>query len=237
MNDNSKIISIILAGLVLLPGCMRVPSYKPKSLQSISSDFMYRGVEKGIVVQAKCLTIDEVQSLFGQQGESFIPIYLSIHNLSNSAYILSNSEIDCAKMSHQEVSQLMKTSSIARLAGSVVAYGTTFGGIHIGVFGAFIMKSAIAMCGGFALAALSIGFGLTSIGTGIKSMIMNTRIRKDLQEKMIAQDTVIESGDKYEGLIFVKTEDYQSDFTVTLLEKNNQSNKIVFDVDLSSAGI
>ena len=233
MNNNSRVFAIALAGLILLPGCMRVPSYQPRSLQSMSGDFTYRGVEKGVVLQAKRLTEDEMQFLFGQQEKSFTAIYFSIHNLSNASYVLSTSEIDCKKMSYQQIARQMKTSSIARLAGSAVSGYGVYGGVWALVFGAFA-KSAIFAYGGLGLAVISIGMVPIFLGTGIKSAIMNTRIRKDLEEKMISKDIVIKSGDKYEGLIFVNTEDYRSDFTVTLHENNNQSNNIIFNVDLSS---
>ena len=125
----------------------------------------------------------------------------------------------------------MKTSSIARLAGSAVSGSAIYGGVTVLVFGAFMGPAVIAY-GGLGLAVISIGLIPIFLGTGITSMIMNTRIRKDLQKKMISKDIVIESGDKYEGLIFVQAEDYRSDFTVTLLEKNNIHNQIAFDVNL-----
>lgn len=49
---------------------------------------------------------------------------------------------------------------------------------------------------------------------------------------MIPKEVIIKSGDHYEGLVFVKSSDYTSQFSVTMHELHDNKNKIVFNVHL-----
>src|SRR5437016_5236861 len=135
MNSKGKIVSIALTGLVLLPGCIRVPSYKPKSLQSISGDFMYRGVEKGVVLQAKRLTKDEVYFLFGDRAKALLEsvevMHISVHNLSTEHYIISPGAMNIIQIPYSDTLRSIQTRSTDHLkkAGKVggAVYGTLSG--------------------------------------------------------------------------------------------------------------
>jgi len=243
MKLNGKSVGLLLAGLVLLPGCMRVPSYKPKSLQSIGG-FTYRSIEKGVVLQAKCLTEEEIYSLFDDRAkeltESVEIIHCSIHNLSKQDYIFSPKNKNFAPLSINEVTRLIKTSSVGRIATGIVggmgislsANVLFLGGVCllVGPMGCVIVPGQLIF-------GLPIAFTIASLpffGKAGKSIVMNHRIKKDLKEKMFHKKVVIKSGDTREGLIFVKKSYYQPDFAMTLLEKNNQNNKLIFDIDLAS---
>src|SRR5579871_6659790 len=93
MNMNSKVIGFALAGLVFLPGCLHVPTYKAKPLKDLNDNFVYREIKNNIVFQAKCLTHGEIYYLFGDRTKELLKtteiIYCSIHNLSGQDYVFS----------------------------------------------------------------------------------------------------------------------------------------------------
>ena len=136
-------------------------------------------------------------------------------------------------MRDREVKRLIKTSSAGRWA--IVE------GIYV------LANSPVLLCSYFLYTpsipyALIFGLPIAVniiaslfIGKTIKSAIMNRRISKDLKEKIFRNNMIIKSGDKYEGLIFVKSSDYTPQFSATVREKDNRKNKIVFDVDVHAS--
>lgn len=244
MKINGKIIGFVLAGLVMLPGCLRVPTYKAKPLNVLNNNFAYREIKNNIVFQAKCLAHGEIYYLFGERTKELLKsteiIYCSVHNISNQDYIFSLKNKHFSPLSVPQVTQLIKTSSAGRLATgiaggtgiSVVANGLFAGGLCLWLGGYAGLVIPYQLIFGVPIAFT---FGsLIFFGKGIKSMIMNSRIKKDLNEKMLQDNVIIKSGDKHDGLIFVKASDYTSHFTMMMHEKNNHKNRIVFDVDLST---
>lgn len=245
---NNKALGLALAGLILLPGCLHVPTYKAKPLKDLNDNFVYREIKNNIVFQAKCLTHGEIYYLFGDHTKELLRtteiIYCSIHNLSNQDYILSLKNQNFSPLSSNTIKQLLKTSSSGRLATGVGAVGTAYalflGSVFNvpGLMGAYIVGTHIA----FGIPHLLV-FGppivfiigaLPFFGKGIKSIIMNNRINRDLNEKMLNDNAVIKSGNTLSGLIFVKASEYKPQFNLMLQEKSNLKNKIIFDIDLAA---
>ena len=242
MKNNKSFFGLLLVILVLLPGCYHVPSYQRKPLRRVSADFTHCAVENNVIVQAKQLTDPETQHLFGSRGETLKNqckiIYLSVHNMSSSAYVFSPADIDLTIMSHQDVARLMKTNSIngiARIAvsagGAAASYYLTMLCVLAGKGGDLEVLPIIA-AGSVGLGVISIGAGLMFLGKTFKSMIMNGRMNKDLKEKIISKKVIINPGQYCDGLIFVKSSDYKPQFTVTMHEKDSFDKRITFDVDL-----
>jgi hypothetical protein len=86
--------------------------------------------------------------------------------------------------------------------------------------------------GVLAIGVVSAGMALTFFGTSIKSIVMNSRITKDLAEKTLHKSVIINSGEQYEGLVFIKSPNYTPQFAVTMYEKNDVNNTITFGVNL-----
>ncbi len=130
--------------------------------------------------------------------------------------------------SKKVVKSMKKTSSIGRFI-----FGYVTGSIHPLYFfdcsPSFVIPLAIALSPIYIVASL-IGFV-----QGVKSVVMNTHVRKDIEEKIVSEEIIIISGDHYEGLVFVKSADYSPHFTVTLHEKNNKKNILTFNVDLRTS--
>jgi hypothetical protein len=228
-----KKIGILLAGLMLLPGCMHVPAYKAKPLTTLRNDFMYHETKSNIVLRAKRLTYDDNHYFFNARGKyinnSFAVIYLSVHNLSSSFYQISPTDINDVIVSSEKVIKKLKTNSGTRLAGGIISVSEALLSLLFGAGDNFMGGPSLIILIGF---PIGIGLGCVFLGDALKSRIMNTRIKKDLEEKIFDKDVIIPSGDKYEGLIFVKTTDYKPQFSVVLHDKTNAKNAVAFDVNL-----
>jgi len=246
MKNSMRFFGIFLAGLVFLPGCMHVPAYQCQPLRSLDEHCVYRGVEKNVIVRAKVLSQDEKKYFFNNyaRNNDYSVIYLSIHNISGLGYVFSGNGIGIKQISYQEVIESMKkTSSRSRYIGGSMSAGVALPAT--GCATAALIGFAITDCGKAALACILIGFGASIIavpfiafGTaffaqGIKSTIMNNRIKRDIAEKIIDEPVVVPSGGQYEGLVFVKASDYTPQFTLALQEKDAVNNTITFNVDLS----
>jgi hypothetical protein len=121
----------------------------------------------------------------------------------------------------------------------MIAPGVVLGGVTAAYYEPFIIGILFHtfMSASFKLALMGIPIAaavglLPFFGMGIKSMVMNNRIKKDLHDKMITGYMTIYSGEKYEGLIFVKRADYKPQFNIVIHELNNRQSAIVFDVQL-----
>lgn len=230
-------IGFLLAGLVLLPGCMHVPTYKCVPLKSIGDNCTYRAIHQNLVVRAKLLNTAERYALLKERVQSLYEhdiIYLSVHNLSDRAYVISSKSVDLEQIKSGEIATLIKhTSSGSRLTGSA------FAGLYAGVgVRTFIQENATAGgigAVGYVLFPVIIGFSVVSLVMGIqgiKSVVMNRRVSNDLADKTLNKVVVINSGDQHESLLFIKSSSYRSLFSVTLHEKDTVNNVINFDIDL-----
>src|SRR5579872_552117 len=232
MNYNKPFFGLFLAALVLLPGCiLHVPSYHRQKLRLVRDNCTYSGIEKNITLQAKLLTENDKQDLFGKhighiEGDDIKVIYLSIHNLSDKDYFFTSDCIDLKQLSSRNIVKAMKkTSSIGRL----VLFHVTSSINPLSFIdhsNPFFIPVAICVSPVFLVTSL---IGLIQ---GIKSVVINTRVRKDIEEKIIHEKVIIRSGDHYEGLVFVASPDYIPYFSVLMHEERSIDNYITFDVDL-----
>lgn len=228
---------LLLAGLVLLPGCLRVHRYKRVPLRSIAGNWTYRAVRKNIIVKAKLLNAAERYMLFNERIQNlygYDTIYISINNLSNIAYVVSSDSVTLEQIGYRQVAKLMKTPH----AGANLV-GSTFAGFYAaGVISAFIRESATAGGVGdmgFVFVPLFVLSSVITLVTGIKgikSFVMNSRVSSDLEDKILHKAVVIQPGDHYEKLIFVESSYYAPQFNLTIDEDDNRDNKITFEVDL-----
>ena len=238
MKFNGKSVGLLLAGLVVLPGCMKVRKYHPQSLKMLRDKNMYSETKNNLTLRAKRLSESEKEYLFNKhigqlEGNEFQVIYVSIHNMSGIRYELLPDSIDLERVSYTDVvKQMKKTSTAGRAVASGLAgaYGAAtairLGGEMMAPgCGILIIPFIPMMCISTAIATI----------TGIKaieSWRMNRRIDKDLKEKMLAETTTIIPYGHHEGLIFVRSLDYSPQFSVTFVGSYHLDNKIIFDVDL-----
>ena len=239
MNSKKKLVGLMLAGLVLLPGCIKVPTYHSKSLSTISEHVDYQEIQRGVTLRVKRLKELEKTYLFDEHMQNTADVeivFFSISNLSANNYSIQPVDISLNSLTHWRVRALIKnTNAITRLAGaSIAAPGVWWYSVGIEAVLDSMgsgMGVVIFLYPPLVIAATVLtGFGLTFLATGIKSIVMNARITKDIRNKLFYKEVSIPSGGYHEGLIFVKKADYKSDFSVTLYDSFNKNNKIVFNV-------
>ena len=243
MKINDKKSGFLLAGLLLLPGCMSVPTYQRRSLNVFKNGCTYKYTEEGITVCVKQLDGPEKSYLLNGRLKADCDdielLYFSIHNLNSRKYSIVPEEIGLRQITSQEVAKaLKKTNSVARLSGAAVTAGAA-----AAPFIALAMvtppppgDSIILLPYVFAswiISPLLIPVGLIFLAYGIKSIVMNSRISHDLTNKIMHKKTIIKSGGMYEGIICVKSSDYKEQFAMVMHEKRRPHNTIVFNIDLS----
>jgi hypothetical protein len=236
MNCNKSFFGLFLALLVVLPGCIRVPNYTRRSFVLVGDDCPYKAMQENINIEIKKFSNSDIHYLFDERSDllsykKINVVYIAICNLSKNSYIITPDSIGLEQVPYLKIDKSMKkTNSAARLLGG--AAGITAGALSEKA----INSGACKDVGGFlvlgSFSGISSVFGYIGIGTGIKSAVMNRRISKDIKEKTLHDKVIIKSGGHYEGIIFVKSADYKPQFTVTLHEKNNAKNGVIFDVDL-----
>jgi hypothetical protein len=236
MKNNIKFLGLFLAALVLLPSCMRIPTYRSQPLRSASADFTYRGIENNVILQAKRLSEGDIQQIFGEQGQelskSLDVIYLSAHNLSSISYVFPVASIDLAMVPYKDVAEVMKTNTHRGFADGIVCAGATCATVYPAALSLMLSGPIAIVYGGFASGAIIGGLSLAYFGKSIKSMIMNKRLTKDIEAKIFDKAIKLNSGEQYDGLIFVKKQDYTPTFSVKMHEQDIIDSTITFDVEL-----
>jgi hypothetical protein len=213
-----------------MPGCiLHVPSYRRQPLKIMRDGCLHNDSGRDVTVRVKKLNRDDKRELFGEhigkiKDSKFKVLYLFINNFSDKDYIFTPDCVELKQVSCRDVVKSMKkTNSIGRLslyaAFSInpLAFMSSQNPAVIPVAICVVPFFAVMSCIGFA--------------QGVKSVVMNKRVRQDLEEKIAHEKITIHSGGHYEGLIFVKSADYKPQFSVTLHEKDNTKNSIIFDVD------
>lgn len=246
---NKKYSGLLLAALMILPGCVPVSRYKAKSLKSIDITTGYQDSQKGVKLSVKRLTREDKKELFGDRSkklylsdEHIEVLYFSLHNLSGIDYSLSATSIDLAIMPSEKIVKLMKTSTIGRFMGTIGSL-LGLGLVNVASWYGFsrLIKSKAPVSaliipgfwfGGMQVATATAGKYASSTENSIHT---NHKIEQDLDEKTSHDNVLIASGDAYEWLIFVKYSDYNPQFSLTLREKINRHNTIIFDVDLQAS--
>jgi len=246
---NKKYSGLLLVGLIILPGCVPVSRYKEKSLKSIDTSAGYQGSQKGVKVTVKRLTREDKKQIFGDRSkrlyssdEHIEVLYFSLHNLSAIDYSLSSTSIDLSIMPSEKIVKLMKTSTVGRFMGAMGSL-LGLGLVNVAAWYGFssLIKSKAPVTaliipgfwfGGMHVAAAATGKYASSTEN---SAYTNHKIEQDLHEKTSHDNVLIASGDAYEWLIFVKYSEYSPQFSLTLREKGNHHNTIIFDVDLQAS--
>lgn len=245
----NKKISLLLAGLVLLPGCIHVPEYNRRSMRFIDESCNYHEVKNSVAIRAKRLTENNKKEIFGESSKqlskakngSIEVVYLSLHNLTKNTYGMSYAGIGMPIMPYSDIVPLMKTSTAGRAAGMFgLFYGSSIA--TPALLGVGILAAAHGVILGIPMVIAGGVLGVTTLVTLFKnqssvrrSMKMNNRIATDLAEKTMFEGVILEPGDKYEGLVFVRSCDYTSRFSVLLTQQYHPDSKLIFDVDLLQA--
>jgi hypothetical protein len=245
-----KKVSLLLAGLLLLPGCYRVHRYKSSSLHSIDVARGYRKTRNGFTLCATRLTNFDKKGLFGVyskklarhgKGGPIEVIYLSLHNLTPMTYMLPYQGIDLDILSAREVARLFKPSTAGRIMGVMGSYlGVIVGYLGMGAGLVLLLEGNhkagfIPLIGGVSATIAGAVYGDRYISSVSESVGANAQISDDLEDKTLSEGIVIQPGDKYEGLLFVQSVDYTPEFNVLVSERSGTKKKMIFEVDLHAS--
>lgn len=238
MKNNRSFLGLFLAVLVLLPGCLHVPRYTRQPFAVIKDDYAYKATQEHVNVEIKKCSKSDIYYLFDNRSnilnnEKVDVVYVSVCNLSNDSYVLAPKDIKLKQVPYSKIVKSMKkTCSGTRLVGGTAALTT--GAAMISTFAVTpIMVPSIWVYLGIVIPVPLTALVMGTIGviTGIKSVVINRRIAKDIKVKTLHEKVVIKPGDCYEGVIFVAASDYNPQFSMTMHE-NDTSKAVTFDVDL-----
>jgi hypothetical protein len=239
---------VVMALLVLLPGCVHVPTYRKQSFKVIEKHYDYCHMQNDVIVQTKRLSKGDMYALFGVRAEQLFGsvevMYVSVNNLSNDRYVVSVINKDDLLLSHTMIKRLMKTSSAIKV---VQGYAFTIGASSVACLllaPVLLPAASVVIYVGMTPAGPLVVAGLCSVvlggylafafGPSIKSICMNRRMSKDLQEKILYDPVTINSGQHYEGLIFVKKADHPSHFDIVMCAKDMNDKDLTFNVKIPS---
>ena len=237
---NKPFASLFLVLLLIFPGCMHVPTYRSQALKDLPFGSTKKQTENNVSLQAKQLTTREIGYLFGPENKclmsNIIIIQLSICNMSGTDYLLTPESVTLKALKYRDVFKFIKkTNTASRFAGAAVS------GFFVSPFFFDTTLSALARAGFPGIVAVplvmvpmivALPMGIVFLAEGIKSAVMNRRIKKDLKEKMIHKKVIIKAGHSYDGLMCVNESDYNSTFDLTLEEKKDAQHTIIFNVDM-----
>ena len=249
MEKRSLSIFAILFCIIGLPSCIKMPKYRRRPLESLSSRFEYVGTNNKVIAHAKRLNNQEAEYLFGKRGtwlalesnqEPLYPIYLSFHNLSNTSYVLSPKNISLELEPHHQATKRLQTSSTGKAAGTIATGGiasliTAGGGLYAWFAGATIGSAALIFGAKAALITVPIiliGTPIIALIKSIRSSRTNRTITRDIKEKSLHTDVTIYPGQQFDTLVFVKRPNYRTNFDVTLHQSDNPDNTISFNISL-----
>jgi hypothetical protein len=238
---NKKSIGFLLAGLILLPSCMRVNKYHPQSLKMLRDKVMHGETKESVTIRAKRLNEFEKEYLFNKhigelEGNQFQIVYVFIDNMSEIQYELLPNSIDLEHLSCADVvKQMKKTSTAGRaIASSLATSYAVAAGINIS---REMMWPGCDILPILFIPVLGTAVSIAAItgASAIQSWVMNRRINDDLKKKVLSENLIIEPYSHYEGLIFVKSSDYRPSFNVTMYEKDDYNKNIVFEVNMHTS--
>jgi hypothetical protein len=242
MKTNKSFFCLISAALLLLPGCIKDPTYQSKPLKSTFKTFTNNQTEKNISLEVKRLTPQEIHFLFGSSDQILIKniviLNFSINNHSNSHYILTPQDIAIKSLNCSDVIKLTKKPGnffqrIGKIIFSFYSLSFLFGSLKNVTNKEMCHKEGSVVAFFTAITLLTIPATITFIIQGIKSAIKNRKLKKELKEKIIDAKITIKPQQQHAGLLFIQSSNYKPIFTLAMHEENNLSNIITFNIDLS----
>lgn len=234
---------ILIVVTLLLPGCLKVPSYQSKPLTVLSGRFNATSIKKHATVRVKVMNRHDSMGLFGKRGSwlmrtrrtAIIPLHISIENHSDQSLELDPGyisletipyELICKRMSSDGGLWALSTLLLGYPAGILLGLGG-FCAIPVGNY---IGSPALINAG---WASLATGFCLTvatpfvAMGNAVRSIEANKELALDLHQKILKPNTIIKPYEHFETIVFVKKMHYKSQFTITLHAIDDPETKYV----------
>lgn len=194
----SHIIAISLTSLSLLAGCA---SYNATSLNGLSSgEFIPPStspIKEEIVVSAKAFNKADCKRYLDRDvlKKGYQPVQLFIQNNSGKSYSFSLNRISLPYANSETVAAKVHTSTMGRVLG-------------YGIPGLIVAWPLV----------------IPAIVDGIKSSEANTQLDNDFSSKT-AKDQTIFPHSYFNKIIFVPSNEYQSQFSITIIDQESNEPK------------
>ncbi len=247
-----KIYIFFIVSFIFLPGCLKVKQYAKKTLIPLNPHIHYKTNVQDITLRTKQFNQIDCFRLFGERGKKLItrnrktsiyPIQLSITNKSDKTYILNKKNIGIRIMKYHHVAHRMQHSTALRSMGllfSSVALATltAIGGITAILIGMATTIVPVAVIGAAACASapfmLVIGTPISTTVNSVKSLRTNTVIKKDVKDKSLAYQIVIQPQQSIDTIIFIRGRELKENFGITLYDQDDIQDKVTLNVQLHS---
>jgi hypothetical protein len=215
--------------LAALPGCFRAPNFQIHSTTPLhKQNVNYIDNKNNVTLKVKELSNNEIDELFDGQGNkitcgrnSLRPIQIAVRNSSLKTWVLAASEINLRLSDIEDV--------FARLHSSPFYRGISLfcsGNLIFRLIGTLYPVSLQA------IAIMSLPISLISHQESAKIAYENTKREHILAQQSLTDELIIYPGQTINTLIFVRKNQYRSMFTLTLLNKRDYSEELVFKVKL-----
>lgn len=185
--------------LILLAGCA---SYNASPLNNLTSDVIISQSpntigSNNVIVVAKVFNKADCKKYLDRDviSKGYQPVQLYIQNSSDKDYIFSLNRISIPSAKPEEVANKVHTNTAGRATGYGAAACFTFGILAI-----------------------------PAVVDGIKSSNANEALDNDFSSK-VARDQIIFRHSYFNRILFVPVSEYQSTFSVTLLEQESNQPK------------
>jgi len=225
-----------------------MPQYRKRPLNCVHERFSYQSTQNNVSVQVKRLNEDEKYTLFGQRSvwlydtksnQPIYPLYISIHNLSDTTYEISPESIDLELTPYTNIAHCLKTNSFGRGAktfaiGSSILLATAIPAVAVAIANSKAPNGPLAPKKGsafeFAITAEFFGTLFSTLFVTLRSAWVNTKIKHDLKEKTLHSTKLIYPGQQFDTLVFVGHANYQDNFIIELDDSDNIKNSLTFTV-------
>ena len=187
------------SALLLLSGCA---SYHANSLNNLSSAITSQACHSkinDIAIAAKAFDKMDCKRYLDRDvlRKGYQPVQLYIQNNSDRSYVLSLNRLSLPYAGPEEVARTVHTSTVGRVLG-------------YGIPGIILAWPLV----------------IPAVVDGIKSSDANEALDMDFYIKTAKEDQIIAPHSHFNKLIFVDACEYQSNFTLTLIDQESKKEEI-----------
>jgi hypothetical protein len=245
---NNHRFPVIIAILLVVPGCVHVPSYRIKPLTFLSHRFDDTVVKKDVTIRVKRMTKREAVELFGPRGRWFfksrrnmiIPLHISIYNHSITPIITGPNNISMFCMYPPDVIHRLQSRSglwalRSCICGLPISLGTLTVGFSAAVFGHLLGSDGIIQAGWATIIAGSsmlIATPIWAISNAAISHSINKKIKADIMEKILDMNTTVQPYEHIDTLIFVHRRDLQKACTFSWITVEDEPKTVVIPLTI-----
>jgi hypothetical protein len=192
-------LATISSALLLLAGCA---SYHANSLNILSPEMVTQASPSkthDVRIVAKAFDKVDCKRYLDRDviRKGYQPVQLYIQNNSDKSYVFSLNRLSLSYASPEDVARTVHTSTMGRVLG-------------YGIPGIIIAWPLV----------------IPAVVDGIKSSEANEALDRDFYTKTAKEDQIIAPHSHFNKIVFVDAYEYQSNFTLTLIDQDSKKEEI-----------